>query len=406
MFVTTCLLAGDIQSGLFRHHYIATSLPGRNLGLGGLEIADFDRDGDPDVVALNRGDNQVYWFENGGAGVWTRHPAGSVSRGQLGIAVTDVDGDGWPDVVFGGVCFRNPQQPRNKPFTALVYDSRIRTEIHDLAIADIDGDGRQDLVALGDREGLFWYSVPANPKANEDWKRTTITMDVLDQNVDIHGGFAPAGIGDLDRDGDPDIVLADRWLENQASGVRWVAHRNHFGRRGPWGFSSRSWVADLEGDGDTDIVIADSDGQNSGAAWLENDGKQPPRFRPHYLVNRAPGTRGSFHALWYDDLDGDGLKDILVVEQEDPSILPLGASPRWYLFKRLPGASIGFVEQVVLDAKLGGHDIRVADMDGDGDLDIVSKVWSTWKENGNAGRAHIDLLENLSRKPTGRSRPR
>jgi hypothetical protein len=391
------LFAVGALAAEFEHRYIATELPGKILGLGGIEIADFDRDGDLDVVVFNRGDGQVYWFENDGTGGWTRHLAGSLPTPQLGIAVLDVDGDGWTDVVFGRVWLRNPQDPRRLPFTPYFYDDRIRSEIHDLVAADIDGDSKKDLVALGDREGLFWYSIPARPGNDVNWQRTTITLDVLDQNGDIHGGFAPGGIGDLDGDGDADIVLADRWLENLDSGTRWTPHRWHFGRRGPWGFSSRSWVADVDGDGDNDVVISDCDGQNSGVAWLENDGKQPPRFRVHYLGNRASGTRGSFHALWYADFDGDGLNDILVVEQEDPSILPVGASPRWYLFRRLPGTSVEFGEKVILDARLGGHDLRVADMDGDGDVDIVSKVWSTWKGNANSGRPHIDLLVNTSR---------
>lgn len=394
-------LSGAEPSPWFRHHSIATELPGRNLGLGGLELADFDGDGRRDLVTFNRGDGQVYWFANEADGRWSRRLVGPLPTMQLGIAVTDVDGDGRPDVVFGGVWLHTPPDPRGQPFTARVYDPLIRSEIHDLVAADIDGDGRSDLVALGDREGLFWYKVPSDPKSERAWERITITLDVLDQNADIHGGFAPAGIGDLDGDGDADLVLADRWLENRQAGQHWVTHRIFFGRRGPWGVSSRSWVADVDGDGDQDIVIADCDGQNSGVAWLENSGQQPPHFRPHYLANRAPGTRGSFHSLWYADFDGDGREDILVVEQEDPSILPVGAGPRWYVFRRSPGSPVRFVEHVILDGALGGHDVRVADLDGDGDLDIASKVWATWQGNANEGRPHIDWLENLR----GRARP-
>ena len=162
--------------------------------------------------------------------------------------------------------------------------------------------------------------------------------------------------------------------------------------------SSRSWIDDLDGDGDNDIVIVDCDGQNCGAAWLENLGGKPPRFRTHYLANQAPGTRGSFHALWYADFDLDGDKDIAVVEQEDPSILPQGATPRWYLWERMDGQAVRFVERVILDSRLGGHDIRVGDVDKDGDLDIVSKIWSVWDGNANEGRVHVDFLENLTRK--------
>jgi hypothetical protein len=396
--VATALLFGCLTSVTataqtqFRHEYIADSMPGDQTGVGGIGVGDFDHDGKMDVVAVNRGDLQVYWYNREADGKWTRHLAGKLSSAQLGMTIMDVDGDGWLDVVVGGVWLRNPQNPRQQPFIPYTYDSKIKTEMHDVVPADVDGDGKIDIVATGDLEGLYWYKIPADPR--EPWQRTTVTLEVLKQNVDLHGGFAPHGVGDLNGDGHPDIVLADRWLENQDRGQRWVAHRIEFGHRGPFGVSARSWIADVNGDGHNDIIMTDSDAQNSGVAWLENDGKPNPGFGVHYLANRAPGTRGSFHALWYQDMTGDGLKDILVVEQEDPTIPPIGATPRWYLFRRLPGPKVEFEEEVILDNKLGGHDIRVADMNGDGTPDIVSKNWYTWKDNGDNGRAHIDILWN------------
>jgi len=398
LLVAVDVAAGEIGPGMFRHHYITREMPGKNLGFGAPALADFDKDGDLDFAVLNRGDRRVYWFEYRAADDWVRHDAGELPGQHLGCAVLDVDRDNWPDIVVGGFWFRNPQQPKDRPFPRFVYDSRIRSEMHDIAIADVDRDGQDDVIALGDREGCFWYAVPEEAKANVDWPRVVITLDALDDRVDIHGGFAPAGIGDLDGDDDPDVVLADRWMENSAQGAEWTARRVYFGRRGPWGVSSRSWIDDLDGDGDNDIVIVDCDGQNCGAAWLENLGAKPPRFRTHYLANQAPGTRGSFHALWYADFDLDGDKDIVVVEQEDPSILPQGATPRWYVWERVDGQTVRFVERVILDTRLGGHDIRVGDVDNDGDLDIVSKIWSVWDGNANAGRVHVDFLENLTRK--------
>jgi hypothetical protein len=249
---------------------------------------------------------------------------------------------------------------------------------------------------MGDREGCFWYSTPKDPARDADWTRITITSDVLDDRVDIHSGFYPSGVGDLDKDGDADVFLADRWMENTSRGAEWVPRRVLFGRRGPWGFSARSVIADLDRDGDNDLVVTDSDGQNSGVAWLENNGRTPPAFAARYLPNRASGTRGSFHALRLADFDGDGDPDILVVEQEDPSILPVGAGPRWYIFEnRSAGGVVRFEERVILERNLGGHDSWVGDVDGDGDIDIVSKIWRVWPGNGNEGRVHLDWLENL-----------
>jgi len=388
----------EITSTSFRHHFIAREMPGANVGFGASSLADLDRDGDLDFVVFNRGDKNLYWFEQKSKTKWERRAIGDLPFSQLGGAVMDVDADGWPDITVGGYWFRNPGKPAGRPFERYLYDSRIRSEIHDIVTADMDGDGALDLVAMGDAEGCFWYSIPKNPARDAEWTKTAITQDVLNDRVDIHSGFYPSGAGDLDGDGDIDLFLADRWMENRARGQEWVPHRVWFGRRGPWGFSARSVILDLDGDGDKDIVATDSDGQNSGVAWLENSGKQPPVFTPHYLANRAPGTRGSLHSLRVADFDGDGDADILAIEQEDPSILPAGATPRWYVWENVTqGRAVRFEERVILDGKLGGHDAWAGDVDGDGDIDIVSKIWRVWAGNGNGGRVHVDWLENLSR---------
>lgn len=400
--ILICLLAAataqaEISAALFRHHYITRKMPGKRVGIGSSALADFDKDGDLDFAAYNRGDGKLYWFEQRGKDDWVRRLAGEFRVSQLGSAPLDVDGDGWMDIVIGGYWFRNTGRARTEPFERYAYDSTIKREIHDIVVADMDGDGRRDVAVLGDVDGCFWYSIPEHPARDADWPRTTITLEVLNDRTDIHAGIQPAGIGDLDGDGDADVFVTDRWYENTGKGRQWTEHRILFGRKGPWGLSSRSWIKDVNGDGANDIVAVDCDGQNSGVAWLENNGRQPPAFRARYLANKAPGTRGSFHSLRLADFDGDGDDDLLVVEQEDPNIPPLGATPRWYLWENVSaGGAVRFEERVILDARLGGHDVYTGDIDGDGDIDIASKIWSVWKENGNGGAVHCDWLENLS----------
>jgi hypothetical protein len=337
----------------------------------------------------------MYWFENHGADNWKRHEIGKVEIGQLGSVTTDVDGDGWTDIVIGGFWYQNPKQPRERPFVRYTYDGSIQREIHDMVLADMDGSGDLDVVALGDGDGCFWYRIPDEPDQDRDWPRTVITLAVRDENADIHAGLASGGVGDLDGDGDADVMLTDRWAENRENGARWIEHRLLFGRKGPWGLSSRSWITDVDQDGDNDVLIVDCDGQNSGVAWIENQDGRMQRHLVHYLANRAPGTRGSFHSLQLADFDLDGDEDVLVVEQEDPKILPRGASPRWFVWENRGG--VEYVERVIFEGELGGHDVLVGDVDGDGDLDLAGKVWSPWDGNANGGRAHADWLENLKR---------
>jgi len=386
----------QVGTGLFEHHYVVNDLPGdRDWGYGTPALADFDSDGDLDYAFGVREEN-IYWFETVENGEWKRHVAGPLPIRTLGGMALDVDGDMWSDIVIGGYWYRNTQNPRDQRFEVYRFDSEIQQEIHDIVAADIDGDGHLDVVMSGDHEGTFWYRIPARPLQDVDWEKTTVTLDALTEHDAIHAGFFPKGVGDLDGDMDPDLVMPDRWYENRNSGQEWQRHPLPFGKRGPWGLSSRSWILDLDEDGDADIVMTDCDQQASRAAWLENHGESPPTFTSHFLPMTAPGIRGSFHSLAVGDFDGDGDQDIFTCDQEDDSILPEGAPPRWYIWENVSmGGRIEFRERVIFDGRLGGHDALVGDVDADGDLDIFSKVWNLWPENGNGGREHGDFLENL-----------
>lgn len=384
-----------IDGTMFQHHFITRDLPGEtDWGYGCPTLADFDNDGDLDYSFS--GLEGLYWFENQDIKTWLRNDVGELPIRALGANIMDVDKDGWLDIVVGGYWFRNSQDPRNIKFDRYQYDSRVQSNIHDVVMADMDGDGKDDVIVIGEGEGLFWYSVPADPTKNENWGRTLVTLDILVKNDRIHGGFFPNGIGDLDGDGDNDIVLPDRWLENKLNGHEWLKHQLPFGKRGPFGLSSRSWIIDLDKDGDNDIVMTDCDQQASRIAWLENHREAEPTFTTHFLPMKAPGIRGSFHSLFVGDLDNDGDNDILSCDQEDDTLPPEGATPRWYVWENVStSADLKFIEKVILDNKLGGHDALVGDVDGDGDLDIFSKVWNLWPGSLNNGVEHADLLENL-----------
>ncbi|MEQ6117934.1 VCBS repeat-containing protein, partial [Reichenbachiella sp. MALMAid0571] len=356
-----------IGVNMFEHHYVTQDLPGEaDWGYGCPAMADFDRDGDLDYAFTGR--EGLYWFENQKNVKWIMHEVGVMPLRHLGATNFDVDKDGWEDIIIGGFWYRNPQNPKEKVFERYQFDETLDTNIHDIVMADMDGSGEQNLVLMGEGEGVVWYEVPEEARQDMAWKKSIITLDALPANDHIHSGFFPKGVDDLDGDGDNDLVLPDRWLENKNNGTSWEKHQLPFGKRGPFGLSSRSWIVDLDKDGDNDIVMTDSDQQASRAAWLENHGNNPPDFTAHFLPMTAPGIRGSFHSLYVGDFDNDGDQDIFTCDQEDDTLPPEGAFPRWYIWENVSfGSEVKFIEKVIYDGKLGGHDALVGDVDGDGD---------------------------------------
>ena len=381
----------------FQHHFIRSTMPTDDW-FHSIALADLDRDGDLDFTIASarqphRTRDNFYWYEYRGPDDWAEHLIGSMGETQQAAAVFDVNGDGRPDLVSGNHWYRNPGDPRSAPFAPHRYRDRD-TGFHDVGIRDINGDGRPDIITLSENHGCYWYEQPENPAGL--WPERQIAP----AEKCAHGSFGPEGIGDIDGDGDNDIVLGDRWAENQDGGAAWNFHALPFGRwtvptwGGPAIMATRSVVRDMDGDGDNDLVVTECDVPDCMAAILYNDNGAGTAWRKVILPQTAPGKRISLHSLRIEDFNLDGKLDILTVEQEDCRGKGSPPRPRWYIWENTTGA---WTEHVILDANLGGHEAWTGDVDGDGDIDIVAKTWRSgiYPGSANAGKAHADFLENL-----------
>jgi hypothetical protein len=405
------LLFGQVSAGfsqitpaLFKHHVIASPLPGpQEWGTGGFTLADFDKDGDLDVTISRRTDSaRVYWYEYLRR-KWFQHYLGRADEHQLGAIATDINLDGWPDLVMGRYWFENPaglQLNPDSPFIRHSYFTASGAEIHDIGAADINNDGRKDIIAYCQNEGngtLRLY----NTEDPENWLYTDIVTEIngtVNQPAfagGIHGGFSPMGAGDLDGDSYADIVMPNGWYKNPGSrhDNRWQLNPWPFpmGRfPNPYGVSIRSWICDLDSDGDSDIVYTDCDTEESAGYWLENR-RGGNRFIRHPLP--APGLfTGSFHSLIVADFDQDGDPDIFSGEQEDPDpgMKQPGLKERGFIWENTGSRrSPAFEIKIIQTDNPGWHDALAGDVDGDGDIDIVSKIW-----NKDGEYYHADYWEN------------
>jgi hypothetical protein len=367
-------------------------LPGTEWGTAGPAVGDFDGDGDLDVAIARRETATLHWYEtrpDGESWTWVPHvAAGEGVPRSLGSAVLDLSGDGWLDVVLETVWYENPGtlgEDPDAPWTAHPYSGGG----HDISAADIDGDGRLDLL-ISNEDSVRWY------RGTPDLEETVIA-----EGLTLHGSTAPRGFGDLDGDGDPDVVTTGHWFENPGGGRGgWVRHSwpHEPVPRASYGPSMRAWIVDLDGDGRQDIVYSDCDTGYSHVYWVENRGGAWERHR----LEDPPGQAdtGSFHSLGVADLDGDGDLDVFAGEQEDPDtymvedglvpMKPPGLRERGVVWENVGDAGAPrFEPRIIHVGRPGWHDAVLVDFDEDGDPDLVSKVWNT-----GGGPYHADLWRN------------
>jgi hypothetical protein len=386
--VLPCLLFAALtaQGALsFRHHFLDRELPGSSWGQTAL--ADLDRDGRPDYIT-GRSRGEIFWYRQEALNRWVRHRLGDQSASDVGGAVLDVDGDSWLDFVTGGAWYRNTGQPLATPFERIVFDPDL-SAVHDVVLADVDGDKRPDVLTMSDKNNLRWYRIPNNPR--QPWERHDI-------GPSVHAGI---GVGDLDGDGDLDVVRSNLWFENaDGKGTRWVVRENvPFGNPNqPYPLATHCAVLDLDRDGDQDLVMTENEIKAGRIGWLENLDSRGGAWTLHELPRNDPAARGAYHSLIVADFDNDGDPDVFSCEMEG---IPGDKPPRWFIWENRDGKGQQFVEHTILDAQLGGHLAVAADVDGDGDLDILSKLWRPRPDNANGGKNHLDLLENLTVQKSG-----
>jgi hypothetical protein len=229
---------------------------------------------------------------------------------------------------------------------------------HDIELGDLDDDGDLDIVTRDQSEFGHKAGNRIHLWRQERGDRWT------ERVIDCPHGEAIA-LGDIDTDGDLDIVIGGIWFENTRDIVNgpWEAHEF-----GTWHPSATVQVVDINGDLRQDVVLSPSElrGQTYRLSWFEapTDPKQG-NWREHIIVDPIECV---IHGLATADINGDGMIDVVSSEMHqgsDPDEVAV-------FINRNNGSSW---EKQIVSSK-GSHYIRVGDIGSDGDMDIVGANWS------------------------------
>jgi hypothetical protein len=293
--------------------------------------------------------------------------------------------------------------------------------ISDVQLVNLDGDARLELVATDMRHGMVLVGRPNDPAAG-------LTL----------AGHVPhpsrASVADLDRDGVQDLLVGDlgEFLprDHAKGAVVWLRGLGG-GRYAPFAISGLPRVAgveaaDLDGDGDLDLLVAAFGYRKTGSVLvLENRTTDwtRPAFSPVPLdarpgavralatdINRdgrldvvalisqeheevvayvrgdgltftptvlwkAPHPNWGFSGLALSDLDADGDEDVLLANGDtfDDSLLKPYHGVAWLERTAAPVIAASYRHRPLATLP-GPHGVVAADLDGDGDLDIVASA--------------------------------
>jgi len=353
---------------------------------GGVAVADFDGDGREEYATGGRyapEGGYYHLYDRSEDGEWTRHELTGAFRPGVGAAAADVDGDGRPEIVcgeWGSRLLYVDADPAASSFGThrVVYDG-FENGPHDVLAADIDGDG-DDEILTREKDGAL--RIFREPRAEGEWESDAIATALEGDGT---------AVADLSGGSGLDIVTNRGWFENvDGAGTEW--------RRHPlvpegldWDPETRVAVGDVDGDGELEVVITESElGANARLAVLSRSDDGP--WAADVVFDREVDRR-AMHSLQIADLDGDGRIEIFTGEMENDKTDGVAVQPRWWCLRYADG---DWEREVLLDENAGTHCARVLDVDGDGRLDIVGKVWRANDVNAYDGRNHVDCLRNVT----------
>ena len=332
-----------------------------------VNLGDVDRDGDLDLIVGNIGADRIYLNLNG---IFSNQPVWNSSEIDFTNVITfaDIDADGYLEIITGVYSGKNRIYMNDAPTIEKIPSLNLGTESY-RAIA-VSGLESQNIIALANENSTEIYVEP--------WSQ------LGDESLWESGPTYPNDLvwGDLDSDGDEDLVVVNRRYYNSSCSCFEGGNDLIFSFENGTLQSDPSWIsADNETSYSVDLVDINNDGymdmiiQGSRIHFYLSPSENQFTGAPNYSIDVD-----GYSDIDFGDLDDDGFPELLVANGTSLSIYPnnngqYDEHPEWQV------DSTGYRSAAFID------------LDLDGDLD-VSAIPNSWFNCANVGRIHTSLVND------------